>query len=47
MPRGFRDRFEKALRDADFQLPLSEVRLAEKPLLTTAKGALVAAMSEM
>ena len=47
MPRGFRDRFEKALREADFPIALSEVRMAEKPLLTTARGALVAALSEL
>ena len=47
MPKGFRDRFEKALREADFPIALSEVRMADKPLLTTAKGALVAAMSEL
>ena len=47
MPRGFRDRFEKVLRESEFPLSLTEVRLAEKPLLTTAKGALVAAISEL
>lgn len=47
MPAGFRERFEKALQTADFPVPLSEVRLAENPLTTTAKGALIAALSEM
>ncbi len=47
MPKGFRDRFEKVLRESEFPLPLSEVRLAESPLNSTAKGALVAALAEM
>lgn len=46
MPRGFRDRFERTLRDSDFPLPLSEIRLAEAPLYTSAKGALVAALAD-
>lgn len=46
LPRGFRDRFEKALRETDFPLSLSEVRVAESPLNTTAKGALVAALAD-
>jgi hypothetical protein len=47
MPKGFRDRFEKALLASDFPIALSEVRLAENPLESTAKGALVAALSEV
>jgi hypothetical protein len=44
---GFRDRFEKALRGLrGFPLKISEVRLAQDPLYSTAKGALVAALSE-
>jgi hypothetical protein len=46
-PRGFRDRFETVLRASDFPLELSEIRMAADPLTTTAKGALVAALSEM
>lgn len=46
MPRGFRDRFERALRESDFPLALSEIRLAESPLHTSAKGALVAALAD-
>lgn len=46
MPRGFRDRFEKLLRESDFPLPLSEVRMASSPLNSTAKGALIAALAE-
>jgi hypothetical protein len=44
-PRGFRERFEKVLRRSDFPVALSEVRMAVDPLTTTAKGALVAALS--
>ncbi len=47
MPVGFRDRFEAALRETGFPIPLSEIRLATDPLGATAKGALVAALSEM
>ena len=47
MPRGFRERFEKILRDGEFPVGLSEIRLAADPLTSTAKGALVAALSEM
>lgn len=46
MPRGFRDRFEKLLRESEFPLPLSEVRMATSPLNSTAKGALIAALAE-
>jgi hypothetical protein len=44
MPKGFLDRFERALRSADFPVQLSEIRLAPEPLLSTAKGALMAAL---
>ena len=47
MPKGFRDRFETVLRASNFPVELSEVRTAADPLTTTAKGALVAALSEM
>jgi hypothetical protein len=46
-PVGFRDRFEKMLRAGDFPIEISEVRMAKDPLTATAKGALVAAMTEM
>lgn len=46
MPKGFRDRFETVLRASDFPVELSEIRTAADPLTTTAKGALVAALSE-
>lgn len=47
MPRGFRERFEKILKESSFPLELSEVRLAADPLNTTAKGALIAALTDM
>lgn len=48
LPAGFRDRFEKALRtEPDFPVAISDVRLAANPLHSTAKGALMAALSEM
>ena len=47
MPKGFRDRFESVLRASDFPVQLSEIRTAVDPLTTTAKGALVAALSDM
>jgi tRNA A37 threonylcarbamoyltransferase TsaD len=46
LPEGFRDRFEKILKTADFPVAISEVRLASEPLYTSAKGALVAAMTD-
>jgi hypothetical protein len=46
MPAGFQGRFQKALRESEFPIPVSEVRLAPSPLHTTAKGALIAALSE-
>ena len=47
IPKGFRDRFEKALRTTDFPIQISEVRMARDPLTATARGALIAAMTEM
>lgn len=47
LPAGFRERFERTLKESDFPLPLSEVRLARDPLYSTAKGALMAALSEL
>ncbi|SPE22374.1 conserved hypothetical protein [Candidatus Sulfopaludibacter sp. SbA3] len=47
IPEGFRDRFESALRSSDFPIALSEIRMAAEPQNTTAKGALVAALSSM
>ncbi len=47
LPAGFRDRFEKIFKESDVPVQLSEVRMASKPLETAAKGALIAALSEM
>ena len=46
LPKGFAARFEQALRASNFPMPLSEVRLAGEPLHATARGALVAALTE-
>jgi hypothetical protein len=46
-PRGFQERFETILRGSDFPIELSEIRTASEPLTTTAKGALIAALSDM
>ncbi len=45
VPAGFAERFEKLLRSSDFPIELSEIRSASEPLTTTAKGALIAALS--
>jgi len=42
-PQGFRDWFEKILRESDFAIPLSEIRCADR----YAKGALAAEPSEV
>ena len=44
---GFRDRFEKILRETEMPVPISEVRLGASPQNSTARGALLAALSEM
>jgi hypothetical protein len=46
LPNGFKERFETILRASDFPVELSEIRMAADPLTTTAKGALVAALSD-
>jgi hypothetical protein len=46
MPAGFRDRFEKLFRAVELPIRISEIRLAQDPLNTTAKGALTSAMAE-
>jgi hypothetical protein len=46
MPKGFLERFEKILRQEDFPIQLSEIRLSSDPLTATARGALVAALQE-
>lgn len=46
-PKGFLQKFEQMLKDSDFPIPISEVRLAKNPLTATAEGCHVAAMSEI
>jgi hypothetical protein len=46
MPKGFRERFEKALKQSAFPLSVASVSLAADPLHSTAKGALVSLLSE-
>jgi hypothetical protein len=46
MPKGFLSRFEKILPEYTFPVPIAGVRLAKDPLTTTARGALIAAMSK-
>ena len=45
MPAGFRDRFEKILREHEFPVQVSEVLMAPEPLHSAAKGALTAALT--
>jgi len=45
MPPGFEDRFANALSGVNFPVRISEVRIAQDPLYTTAKGAMIMAMS--
>lgn len=47
MPPGFRDRFEKSLREVELPVAIAEVRMALNPMVSTARGALVAALSEL
>ena len=44
MPKGFLERFTTALRVEDFPIKISEIRVAEDPLNSTARGALMAAL---
>ena len=46
LPAGFRDRFEQLLKESGFPIALSEIRMADSPLHTVAKGALIAALIE-
>jgi hypothetical protein len=47
LAEGFRERFEAELREHPLPIQVSEIRLAADPLHATAKGALVAALTEM
>lgn len=44
LPAGFRDRFESVLKESSLPMAFSEIRTAENPLQSTAKGALIAAL---
>jgi hypothetical protein len=46
MPTGCIDKFESMLKTIDMPMDISDVRLAEDPLNTTAKGALIMAETE-
>ena len=46
LPPGFRDRFEKLLWEQDFPVTVSGITVAQNPLYSTAKGALVCALSD-
>ncbi len=47
LPAGFQGRFEKLLLEQGFPINVSEIRMAENPLYTTAKGALACALSDL
>jgi hypothetical protein len=47
LPSGFRERFEKILKEENLPVPISEVRLASEPLHGSAKGALIAALTDL
>jgi hypothetical protein len=44
IPKGFLKRFTVALRGEDFPIKISEIRVSESPLNSTARGALMAAL---
>ncbi|MBC8412785.1 hypothetical protein H8E50_03830 [bacterium] len=46
MPKGCREHFETALKSMHLPVEISSVRMAKEPLNTTAKGALVMAVTE-
>jgi actin-related protein len=46
MPKGCREKFETALQDIRLPVEISSIRTARDPLNTTAKGALVMAVTE-
>ena len=46
MPNGCVEKFATMLKDISLPVEISAVRLAEDPLNTTAKGALIMAMTE-
>lgn len=46
MPNGCKDKFDAKLKDIKLPVEISEVRMAADPLNTTAKGALIMALTE-
>jgi len=44
LPRGSREKFEKALKDIRLPLQISKIILSKDPLHSTAKGALMMAL---
>ena len=46
LPPGFLERFQKIVKEADLPIPAGDVRLANDPLHTSARGALVAALAD-
>ncbi|HYL76456.1 MAG TPA: cell division protein FtsA [Bryobacteraceae bacterium] len=47
LPEGFRDRFEKILKEAELPIAATDIRMAADPLHSSAKGALVAALADL
>lgn len=47
LPEGFRERFEKVLKETDLPVELSDIRMSSDPLHASAKGALVAALADL
>ncbi|MCC7237003.1 MAG: hypothetical protein IT163_16965 [Bryobacterales bacterium] len=45
-PKGFRERFERALTATEFPIAVSEIRMANDPLTATARGALISVLAE-
>jgi len=46
LPKGSREKFSKAFDDVRLPINISDIRIAERPLYATAKGALMMAMRE-
>ena len=46
LPTGFKELFEKSLKKVDLPVEISDIRVSDDPLNTTAKGAMVMALSE-
>jgi len=46
LPNGFKELFKKSLQEVDLPVNISTIRIADDPLNTTAKGAMVMALSE-